>query len=499
MIATTSFTAGATRDRLIVLVVLALAAAFLFIDSRPLPILLWDESRNIVNALEMNQAGFGLVTTYEGQPDFWNAKPPLMIWLMTASIRLFGASEWALRLPSMVATIGTLLIVLSFVRRTTGSIATGVLAVAFIMLSPSSFGEHSGRVADYDAVMIFFTTAYLCLFFLALQRRRPGFGLLLLTGAATLCAVMTKDVAGLMPGLGAALFMVATGRTSRLWQTGRYAVVAMAILLVLLAFAITREAQSPGYLAALWHNDVFGRFTQSVIGDEKPRFYYLSLLLAGYFAATPLLLLAPLSLGQVRGRSRFVLLYALSVSGTLLLVLTLAASKLNHYVMPAIPFMAIAAAISLRALIARFSAARAGGLGGRLIAIGLLAIGTMPLVMASAGGVVRRHGMEIRYEGAQAGGYGQLLATLAQRPGPITVVDTGFENDGDPHYTPILRAYRLIWAERGVAIRHVTDPGVVARGVPGVIASCDPAVIPLLSVRGRDIGGTAGCIAVAGR
>lgn len=499
MTATTPFIAGKVRERLIILVVLALATAFLFIDSRPLPILLWDESRNIVNALEMNRAGFGLVTTYEARPDLWNTKPPLMIWLMTASVRLFGASEWALRLPSMVATVGTLLIVLLFVRRTTGSLATGVLAVAFIMLSPSSFGEHSGRVADYDAVMIFFTTGYLCLFFLALQRRRPGFGLVLLTGAATLGAVMTKDVAGLMPGLGAALYMVAVGRTSRLWQTWRYGVVAIAIAIVLAVFAIAREAQSSGYLAALWHNDVFGRFTRSVIGYEKPRFYYLSLLLAGYFAAIPLLLLAPLSLGQVRGRSRFVLLYALSVSGTLLIVLTLAASKLNHYVMPAIPFMAIAAAISLRALIARLSAARAGGLGGRVIAIGLLAIGTMPLAMASAGAVARRHGMEIRYEGAQAGGYGQLLATLARRPGPITVIDSGFENDGDPHYTPILRAYRLIWAERGVAIGHVTDIRLIPRGLPGVIASCDPATIPLLSARGRDIGGTAGCVAVVGR
>ncbi len=175
----------------------------------------------------------------------------------------------------------------------------------------------SGRVADYDAVMIFFTTA-LSLPVLpgVLQRRRPGFGLLLLTGAATLCAVMTKDMSpGLMPGLGAALYMVATGRTSRLWQTGRYAVAWR-----WRSFSSCWPLRSPGRRSrrdiSLRRSGTMtcsGRFTRSVIGDEKPRFYYLSLLLAGCFAATPCCCWRRCSLGQVRGRSRFVLLYALSV------------------------------------------------------------------------------------------------------------------------------------------------------------------------------------------
>ena len=102
--------------------------------------------------------GFGLVTTYGGAPDLWNTKPPLLIWLMTASLAVFGPSEWALRLPSMVAALGTVAILFWFVRRTTGSVATAALAAALLVLSPATFGEHSARTADYDAVLLFFVT-----------------------------------------------------------------------------------------------------------------------------------------------------------------------------------------------------------------------------------------------------------------------------------------------------------------------------------------------------
>ena len=87
---------------------LLLAAVFLYWDAANSPITLWDESRNIVSALEMRQTGLSLVTTYGYAPDLWNTKPPLLIWLIYASVELFGPTVWALRLPSMLASLGTL-------------------------------------------------------------------------------------------------------------------------------------------------------------------------------------------------------------------------------------------------------------------------------------------------------------------------------------------------------------------------------------------------------
>ena len=72
------------------LVLLGLAAVFLGYDIQSRPIVLWDESRVVSNALEMSRTGFSLVTTYDFRPDLWNTKPPLVIWIVAASIRLFG-------------------------------------------------------------------------------------------------------------------------------------------------------------------------------------------------------------------------------------------------------------------------------------------------------------------------------------------------------------------------------------------------------------------------
>lgn len=36
-----------------------------------------DEARHGINAYEMMQSGDYVVTTYRGEPDYWNLKPPL--------------------------------------------------------------------------------------------------------------------------------------------------------------------------------------------------------------------------------------------------------------------------------------------------------------------------------------------------------------------------------------------------------------------------------------
>jgi len=128
-------------DRPVAMLFLVAAAVFLCADARTAPFTLWDESRNIVNALEMRRTGFSLVTTYGFEPDLWNTKPPLLIWLMMGSVALFGPAEWALRLPSLVSSLGTLALLLWFTRRVTGSLATALFAGAMLLLSPASLPD----------------------------------------------------------------------------------------------------------------------------------------------------------------------------------------------------------------------------------------------------------------------------------------------------------------------------------------------------------------------
>ncbi len=65
----------------------------------------------------------------------WVDKPPLVIYLAAASLRLFGVSEWALRLPGMIASLATIVCVYGFGRRLYDA-RTALLASVFLALSP---------------------------------------------------------------------------------------------------------------------------------------------------------------------------------------------------------------------------------------------------------------------------------------------------------------------------------------------------------------------------
>ncbi len=240
--------ASARRPRwLASALVLAGCAGFMFFDLRTPPIILWDESRMAVNALEMHLSGhLRLVTTYGFQPDLWNTKPPLLIWLMDLSASVFGVSEWSLRLPSMIAAMGTLALVMSFTRRVTQSFLAGALAAVLLALSVLFFAEHGARTADYEALLCFLTTAYLYVLFFALHRRRPSAVVVLAAGGLIAAAILTKSVAGLLPGVGVALYLLVVGRWKRPLQSPWYVAAGVLAVGTGAAYFLLREHAAPG-------------------------------------------------------------------------------------------------------------------------------------------------------------------------------------------------------------------------------------------------------------
>ncbi|HXQ46208.1 MAG TPA: glycosyltransferase family 39 protein, partial [Caulobacteraceae bacterium] len=205
-------------------VLMAALGLFLASDIASHPIVLWDESRLAVNALEMSQRGFSLVTTYGFRPDLWNTKPPLLIWLEAASIDLFGASEWAVRLPSLLAAIATVALVMRFSWRISGSAFVAGAAGVLLALSPGYFGEHAAQSGDYETLLCLFTTAYVLVLFQVLHRRRPQPLAVVACGLLIAGACLTKGVAGLVPGAGVAAYLVGRWRWPRLFQTPWYLV-----------------------------------------------------------------------------------------------------------------------------------------------------------------------------------------------------------------------------------------------------------------------------------
>jgi len=53
----------------------------LFLHLENLPLRIWDEARLAVSAYEMSHNGNYIVVHFDGKPEMWSTKPPLMIWL----------------------------------------------------------------------------------------------------------------------------------------------------------------------------------------------------------------------------------------------------------------------------------------------------------------------------------------------------------------------------------------------------------------------------------
>jgi len=462
---------------------LLVCALFLYWDAARSPIVLWDESRNIVSALEMRATGFGLVTTYGFSPDLWNTKPPLLIWLLWGSVGLFGPSVWALRVPSMAASLGTLLLTFLAARRATGSDRTGYAAGAILLLSPCFYSIHGARTADYDALLTFFTTFYLFALYRLTGQRSPKLGSAALTGLAIAAAVLTKSVAGVIPLSGVALWLLVTGRSGRVLRSRRHWLIALSALAPALLFYALREAASPGYLAAAAYSDVLGRFRIDLIRHGQPFAYYARLLLFGWFFLGPLLLLVPLGLSAAGPRVRSLATYCLCVAGPPFVAFSLAATKLQHYLLPLYPLLAVASAMLLPAAYRRLVGPLRLEPLRRAIAAALIAA----LLFLGGRDLEWRFVALPALQAVPSSHYGELFEALQARGySSVSVVDEGFTNEGVRHYNPVLRAYQLLWRERGFhADRGSSGP---------LIASCDPKVVPTLS--GTPVVRISDCLAV---
>jgi 4-amino-4-deoxy-L-arabinose transferase-like glycosyltransferase len=445
---------------------------FLFVDAKIPPIALPDEARNAVNAMEMYIRGYSLITTFNFQPDLWNTKPPLMIWLMSTSMTLFGPSEWAIRLPSALAAIGTLSCTLFFVRRITGSLSTAIGAASLMLLSPGFFGEHGARTGDFDVILTFFVTAGLQIIFFTVHRTRPGMRLMFAIGGLIAAGALTKSIASFVPVAGVLLYLVAVGRLKRVLSLShRYAVAGAVAVAPLFIFYALREAAAPGYVSAVLYNDIAGRFSVPLIEHTTP-FFYVKELTVGWFVAGPFLVAAPLALARCSGRTKLLFIYAVSIASVSLLVYSAATNRAAQYALPMFPWLSIVAALTLRYLVRFLAEAwRHGKKAQAVVLAGALILVGGQLVFRAADW--RYHRFPARQFYPQSS-YGDLFAKLsASGTMNLTVVDPGIWLLGKPGYAPALRWNQLIWQIKGMKITHELGQRV---GNPVPLASCEPLV-----------------------
>ena len=118
------------------------------------PVTAQDEAVYSHAAIAMDESGDWSTPTFMGR--FFLYKPPLLYWLSGLSIKLFGVSAWALRLPSILAAAFTAGLVFVWVLGAANR-WRATLAVVFLVTCP--LFRELGRRNMTDALIMFVIVA----------------------------------------------------------------------------------------------------------------------------------------------------------------------------------------------------------------------------------------------------------------------------------------------------------------------------------------------------
>jgi 4-amino-4-deoxy-L-arabinose transferase-like glycosyltransferase len=185
-------------------------------------------------------------------------KPPLGYWLVGLSYLVFGISEFAARLPMVLAAIGGVLITWSIGRDLFGD-RVGFLA-AVILLTSFGYFVLGRQVLPDPAFTCFTTLSFGCFLRSSLGERQSTFHGLLFAGSIAL-AVLTKGLLGLFPLFVVVAYLALVGRLGDVRNlTPVWGSILFAVLTV------------PWHLVMAWQNEGFlWSFSPSSPGGAWPR------------------------------------------------------------------------------------------------------------------------------------------------------------------------------------------------------------------------------------
>jgi 4-amino-4-deoxy-L-arabinose transferase-like glycosyltransferase len=467
------------------LLLLLLTLFSVFTDLGGLTLRQWDEARQAVSAFEMNQSGNWVVATFGFQPDLWNTKPPLLVWLQAGLIRLIGPTEWAIRLPSAVAALAIVMLIFGFMAKYLRRPLGGFLAGSVMLSALGFLGEHHAHTGDYDALLNLGEVSMGLSLLLVLETGRSRWWVGV--GLGLIVATLTKGVAALLPLPGLALYILAQRRGRRLLLTPGFWLVAVSWAAVAVGWYTLREHASPGYWAAVNLNELGGRFGTPLESNAGPWYFYLRMMAESKFLPWIYLLpvVIPFALRHPDARARRVAWFAFSWAVGLLVVVSASQTKVAWYYVPAYPWLAVLAGLGAPRL-ATWLLARVSHRGARAaLAFLLLMFLVLPPLITSLHEL--REYWRDAYRDHSATRYllrpGYALRALRQEarpPTPLTVVSRYSAAtlkpstilQGDSGYNASLRFYLAAYPQ---PVRTVSSGAIDSLRGPGYVLTVSPA------------------------
>lgn len=260
---------------------LALISFPIFTNLDSISMRVYDESRLAISAYEMAKSNDFLVVSYENRPEMWSTKPPLQIWFQVFFIKLIGFNELAVRLPSAIFAFLTCILLWIFSVKHLKNFWLGVITM-LILVSTHGYVEHHGiRTADYDSQLTFFTTLSSLSFFLFLEKKKNLY--LYLCFISLMLAVLTKSIAGLLFIPAFAIFTLLQKQLVEVLKNRHFYLGIVVFLVPVLSYYFIREQYNPGYLEAVYNNELGGRYLETLDNHKQEFSFYFDKLLEKRF------------------------------------------------------------------------------------------------------------------------------------------------------------------------------------------------------------------------
>lgn len=303
---------------------------------------IWDESSSAKNAVEMLASKHYFVVHTDGSPNRNDVKPPFQLWLKVISYKIFGINEFAVRFPTIVAALITMIIFVIFFVKLVKDYLLVMVVLAAIAITPGYIGYHVARHGDPDTLLMLFVTSYFLITFVLLEKY-PGERnrYLSLLGLSVILAVYTKSIAGLAPLAGIAVYFLTQKKGYDLLKDYRFHLTWFSVIFVIALYYVLREIFDPGYIKAVYQLEI--KTVSEYHGIPKhPEFdfYYLYLRFKAFYPMAIVLFLAFIPLIWSKNKVlRRLLLYSIMSAVIFVLGQSLAVMKNEWYITPVYPFL----------------------------------------------------------------------------------------------------------------------------------------------------------------
>jgi len=297
-----------------------------------------DEAVYAVVTRKMMRSGDWLAPIYNGQPFF--DKPILFYWLQLITFKLFGASEFSARLVPAVSAVGVIATT-GWAGRVFFNRQVGRLAALLVAVLPATFALSAYAILDMTFTMFLFLGVVLAVSAVVHDRpERQWWGYVCIA-----LAVLTKGpLAIALAGVSFGLALVIAPRLRRPLLSLRWG----------WGLALVITISSPWFLYMWWrfgYAFIEGYFLRENIWLYAAQLYtttrapgfYLRVAATGFLPFTPIIIgraIDALRGDRVDDAERLFWAWALAITG----FFTCSRFKLDHYIYPVLPALALIAA-----------------------------------------------------------------------------------------------------------------------------------------------------------